>query len=73
MGIQMKIKLTYEADYYEDRDAVKILFHASDMFSAIISAKNLIRLYLKHGDIDDKTAVILEAIRDDLYVEGLDV
>ena len=64
-------KVSYEFDFYEDREDLEIFQKSLDMSSSIFEVYNLIRMELKHNYHDEKTIRLLERIQSNLYVEGI--
>lgn len=67
----MKTTLTYTFDE-EDQEAFKIQCSANGMNSAIWNALQLIRAELKYNAPDEKTVTVLEKIREELSIEGVE-
>ena len=70
----MHVKISFEGEINDDREEILMLAHVTDMYSAIFDAKNEIRSRLKYGEgISDEEEKTLEAIREHLYIGGLDI
>ena len=70
----MKFKISYEGEMYEDEDSMKIILHATDMYSAINSARQEIRSRLKHydGPMSDEEVRFLEELQEILWIDGVE-
>lgn len=63
----MRTTITFEGDYYNDRDAIKLLLSANDLYCKIDDARRCAKQRLKHGDdLSDAEIVTLEAICEEL-------
>jgi len=70
----MKFKISFEGEMYEDDESMKIILHASDMYSAMHEARQAIRSRLKYGEgVSDQEEKTLEEIRELLWIDGLDL
>jgi hypothetical protein len=68
----MKQTITFEGDFYEDREEMKIILHSSDMYSSLWDARNKIRNRTKYENITEQEEKFLEELSEILYIEGLD-
>jgi len=66
-----KTTLTIEFDP-DDEINLANYAHLPSLVSSNWDTGQMIRTALKHGDYDEKTCELLERLRDELYVEGLE-
>lgn len=68
------MQINIEGCPYEDRSELKLIFHASDMYSAIFDALQEIRSRLKHDEnVSEDEERFLERLRETLWVEGIEL
>lgn len=65
----MKFNISFEGDYYENRDVLESMAKASDYKFAVMDARAIIRKHLKHSDLDEKMSAILYEIKESLLVD----
>lgn len=59
-------KVTYEFDYYEERELIEMHTNVTQMYSALFDIYNMVRSELKHGDEELSPHIdrLLEDIKD---------
>lgn len=70
----MKFNISFEGEMYEDDETMKIILHATDMYSAMHDARQRIRSRLKYEEnVSDEEEKVLEELREILWIDGLDL
>ena len=70
----LKYKIEISGCLYEERHDLKLYAHATEMYLAISHARELIRNRLKHSDdVSDAEDKFLEELKEELWVEGIDL
>ena len=68
---KLKMSVTIEGCPYEDRDALAIFSHASQIHGIICDIDNSLRSRLKHEDIPEKEYEYLESLRNMISDENI--
>lgn len=65
----MKTTITFEGEYYEDRQDLLMFMHAVDYSVAISEALSAIRNRFKNYEVSDEEEKFLEHLQEILYVK----
>lgn len=69
-----KVTISYEFDYFEEKDEVKRIIHARDYWSILWELDQEIRSKVKYGDdkwLTDEVIEYLDKLRDMISENGL--